>query len=205
MREETFKVYKYQELSDAAKDNAHQKFIERDYREYHWVDESLESLKAFLAWLGLKITDYSICPYQQSYIDTDIPEDCQEEIRLKSVEYRLLGLDIPEMEDRLEEDFDPAALLIEWAEFNFPATCKTVGGYNQGWGTGYCMDDSIIHYWNEHLREHPLDHIGALHAVVDGVLKSMVEDMQYEDSKEHFEELESDYQNEYLEDGTQHH
>tara|TARA_B110001469_G_scaffold3012_1_gene3075 strand:+ start:199 stop:564 length:366 start_codon:yes stop_codon:yes gene_type:complete len=121
------------------------------------------------------------------------------------VEYRLLGLDIPEMEDRLEEDFDPAALLIEWAEFNFPATCKTVGGYNQGWGTGYCMDDSIIHYWNEHLREHPLDHIGALHAVVDGVLKSMVEDMQYEDSKEHFEELESDYQNEYLEDGTQHH
>ena len=205
MREETFKVYKYQELSDAAKDNAHQKFIERDYREYHWVDESLESLKAFLAWLGLKITDYSICPYTQSYIDTDIPEDCQEEIRLKSVEYRLLGLDIPEMEDRLEEDFDPAALLIEWAEFNFPATCKTVGGYNQGWGTGYCMDDDIIHYWNEHLREHPLDHIGALHAVVDGVLKSMVEDMQYEDSKEHFEELESDYQNEYLEDGTQHH
>jgi hypothetical protein len=205
MREETFKVYKYQELSDAAKDNAYQKFVESDYRETHWVDESLESLKAFLAWLGLKITDYSICPYQQSYIDTNIPDDCQEEIRLKSVEYRLLGLDIPEMEDRLEEDFDPAALLIEWAEFNFPATCKTVGGYNQGWGTGYCMDDSIIHYWNEHLREHPLDHIGALHAVVDGVLKSMVEDMQYEDSKEHFEELESDYQNEYLEDGTQHH
>ena len=205
MREETFKVYKYQELSDAAKDNAHQKFIERDYREYHWVDESLESLKAFLAWLGLKITDYSICPYQQSYIDTNIPDDCQEEIRLKSVEYRLLGLDIPEMEDRLEEDFDPAALLIEWAEFNFPATCKTVGGYNQGWGTGYCMDDSIIHYWNEHLREHPLDHIGALHAVVDGALKSMVEDMEYQDSKENFEELESCYENEYLEDGTQHH
>ena len=205
MREETFKVYKYQELSDAAKDNAYQKFVESDYRENHWVDESLESLKAFLAWLGLKITDYSICPYTQSYIDTDIPEDCQEEIRLKSVEYRLLGLDIPEMEDRLEEDFDPAALLIEWAEFNFPATCKTVGGYNQGWGTGYCMDDSIIHYWNEHLREHPLDHIGALHAVVDGALKSMVEDMEYQDSKENFEELESCYENEYLEDGTQHH
>jgi hypothetical protein len=205
MRIYEVKVYPYSELSDKAKDNAYQKFVESDYRETHWVDESLESLKAFLAWLGLKITDYSICPYQQSYIDTNIPDDCQEEIRLKSVEYRLLGLDIPEMEDRLEEDFDPAALLIEWAEFNFPATCKTVGGYNQGWGTGYCMDDSIIHYWNEHLREHPLDHIGALHAVVDGVLKSMVEDMQYEDSKEHFEELESDYQNEYLEDGTQHH
>ena len=205
MREETFKVYKYQELSDAAKDNAYQKFLERDYRENHWAEESLESLKAFLAWFGLKITDYSICPYTQSYIDTDIPEDCQEEIRLKSVEYRLLGLDIPEMEDRLEEDFDPAALLIEWAEFNFPATCKTVGGYNQGWGTGYCMDDSIIHYWNEHLREHPLDHIGALHAVVDGALKSMVGDMEYQDSKENFEELESCYENEYLEDGTQHH
>ena len=205
MREETFKVYTYQELSDAAKDNAYQKFLERDYRENHWAEESLESLKAFLAWFGLKITNYSICPYTQSYIDTDIPEDCQEEIRLKSVEYRLLGLDIPEMEDRLEEDFDPAALLIEWAEFNFPATCKTVGGYNQGWGTGYCMDDSIIHYWNEHLREHPLDHIGALHAVVDGALKSMVGDMEYQDSKENFEELESCYENEYLEDGTQHH
>ena len=205
MREETFVIYKYNELADAAKEKAHQNFLERDYREYHWVDESLESLKAFLAWLGLKITDYSICPYTQSYIDTDIPEDCQEEIRLKSVEYRLLGLDIPEMEDRLEEDFDPAALLIEWAEFNFPATCKTVGAYNQGWGTGYCMDDDIIHYWNEHLREHPLDHIGALHAVVDGALKSMVEDMEYQDSKENFEELEKCHENEYLEDGTQHH
>jgi len=204
MREETFKVYKYQELSDAAKNNAHQKWVERDYREYHWVEDSLDSLRAFLAWLGLKITNYSICPYTQSYIDTDIPEDCQEEMRVKYVEYRLLGLDISEIEYRLEEDFDPAAILIEVAEVNFPATCKTVGAYNQGWGTGYCMDDDIIHHWEKHLREHPMDRIGALHAVVDGALKSMVKDMQYEDSKEYFEELESDYQNEYLEDGTHH-
>jgi len=211
MREETFKVYKYQELSDAAKDNAYQKFIERDYREYHWVDEGLESLKAFLAWLGLKITDYSICPYRHSYIKTDIPEDCQEEIRVKYVEYRLLGLDAHEIEDKLEEDFEPMALLIEKAEFNFPATCKTVASrlhssaYNQGWGTGYCMDDDIIHHWDKHLGEHPLDNIGALHAVVDGALDSMVKDMEFEDSKEYFEELESEYENEYLEDGTQYH
>jgi hypothetical protein len=44
-----------------------------------------------------------------------------------------------------------------------------------------------------------------MHAVVDGALKSMVEDMEYQDSRENFEELESDYQNEYLENGTQHH
>ena len=208
MREETFKVYKYQELSDAAKDNAYQKFLERDYRENHWAEESLESLKAFLAWFGLKITDYSICPYTQSYIDTDIPEDCQEEMRVKYVEYRLLGLDIPEIEDRLEEDFDPAAILIELAEVaevNFPATYKRIGGYYQKWGTGVCMDDEIIHHWEKHLREHPMDRIGGMHAVVDGALKSMVEDMEYQDSKENFEELESCYENEYLEDGTQHH
>jgi len=207
MREEThtIKIYKYSELSDKAKDYAHQKFVERDYRDlYYWVDESIESLKAFLAWVGLKITNYSICPYTPSFIHTDIPEDYQKEIRVKSVEYRLLGLDIPEIEDRLEEDFDPAAILIEQAEFNFPATCKTVGAHNQGWGTGYCMDDSIIHYWNEHLREHPMDNIGALHAVVDGVLKDIVADMEYQDSKEYFEAVEEDYDNEYLEDGTLH-
>ena len=63
MREETFKVYTYQELSDAAKDNAYKKFLERDYRENHWAEESLESLKAFLAWFGLKITPKLLSPY----------------------------------------------------------------------------------------------------------------------------------------------
>ena len=204
MREETFKVYKYQELSDAAKDNAYQKFVESDYRETQWVEESLESLKAFFAWLGLEITNYSICPYTQSYIDTDIPEDCQEEMRVKYVQYRLLGLDAHEIEDKLEEDFEPMAVLIELAEVNYPATYKRIDGYYQGWGTGVCMDDQIIHHWEKHLREHPMDRIGALHAVVDGALMSMVEDMEYQDSKENFEELESCYENEYLEDGTQH-
>ena len=204
MREETFKVYKYQELSDAAKDNAYQKFVESDYRETQWVEESLESLKAFFAWLGLEITNYSICPYTQSYIDTNIPEDCQEEMRVKYVQYRLLGLDAHEIEDKLEEDFEPMAVLIELAEVNYPATYKRIDGYYQGWGTGVCMDDQIIHHWEKHLREHPMDRIGALHAVVDGALMSMVEDMEYQDSKENFEELESCYENEYLEDGTQH-
>ena len=205
MREETFKVYKYQELSDAAKDNAYQKFVESDYRETHWVDESLESLKAFFAWLGLEITNYSICPYTQSFIYTNIPEDCQEEMRVKYVQYRLLGLDAHEIEDKLEEDFEPMAVLIELSEFYIPATYKRIDGYYQGWGTGVCMDDQIIHHWEKHLREHPMDRIGALHAVVDGALKSMVEDMEYQDSKENFEELESCNENEYLEDGTQHH
>lgn len=197
MREETFVIYKYNELSDAAKEKAHQNFVESDKPCYS-IDESMDSLIDFLKWSGLEITSYQLSAYGNSYINTNIPEDYQEEMRVKEVEYRLLGVDEWDIEDKLNDEFDYLAVQTRNLLPNFPEKEK------KHWETGYCMDDDIIHWWNEHLKEHPTDNIGALHAVVDGALSYMEREMENEDSKEYFDEHESEYENEYLEDGTQH-
>ena len=114
------------------------------------------------------------------------------------VECRLLGLDEQDTEDRLLQSFDQMQIDTNRISPNYPE--ETL----KHWGCGDGLDQGIIHWWNEHLKENPLDNIGALHAVVDGALKSMVGDMEYQDSKENFEELESWNENEYLEDGTLH-
>tara|TARA_B110001469_G_scaffold115345_1_gene119850 strand:+ start:418 stop:1017 length:600 start_codon:yes stop_codon:yes gene_type:complete len=199
MREETFtiQIYKYSELSDEAKENAYDKFCENDHH-HHWFDDQFESLKSFLKWSGISITRYEIGAYCHSYINTDIPEDDQQEIRTMEVECRLLGLDEQDTEDRLLQSFDQMQIDTNRISPNYPE--ETL----KHWGCGDGLDQDIIHWWNEHLKENPLDNIGALHAVVEAALSHMVGDMEYEGSKEYFEEREDDYENDYLEDGTLH-
>ena len=103
MREETITIYNYSELSDKAKDNAYENFVMNN--EHHFAEEGIDTLISFLKWSGISITRYEIGAYQYSYIKTDIPEDCQEEIRTMEVECRLLGLDEQDTEDRLLQSF----------------------------------------------------------------------------------------------------
>ncbi len=60
-------VYTFDELSDDAKENAK---IELG-SEYHWADESMNSLYAFADEIGIKITDYSMdwCSYGYTNIE----------------------------------------------------------------------------------------------------------------------------------------
>ena len=90
MREETITIYKYSELSDKAKDNAYDKFCEND-PDYLWFDDQFKSLQSFLKWSGISITRYEIGAYCHSYINTDIPEDEQHEIRTMEVEVSSTG------------------------------------------------------------------------------------------------------------------
>jgi len=197
MREETITIYNYSELSDKAKENAYENFVMNN--EHHFAEEGMDTLISFLKWSGISIGRYEIGAYQYSYIRTDIPEDCQEEIRTMEVECRLLGLDEQDTEDRLLQSFDQMQIDINHLSPNHPDESLN------HWGSGWCMTDDIIHYWDTHLKENPLDNIGALHAVVDGALSQMVADLEHQDSREYFEEVMQDYhQNEYLEDGTLH-
>jgi len=197
MREETITIYNYSELSDKAKDNAYENFVMNN--EHHFAEEGMDTLISFLKWSGISITRYEIGAYQYSYIKTDIPEDCQEEIRTMEVECRLLGLDEQDTEDRLLQSFEQIQIDINHLSPKHPDESL------KHWGSGWCMTDDIIHYWDTHLKENHLDNIGALHAVVDGTLSQMVADLEYQDSREYFEEIMQDYhQNEYLEDGTIH-
>ena len=196
MRTETINIYQYSELSDAAKDRAYCNF--RDGQDNHvWFDEQFDSLKRFLKWSDVEITNYEISHCGHSFINTNIPEDRSEEIRTMEVECRLLGLDEPDTEMELLGWFEQRQLVIVSLSPNYPEEQV------KHWGNDE-LDQDIIHWWNEHLKEHPLDNIGALQAVVDGALAMMVADMEYQDSKEYFEECESDYGNEYLSDGTLH-
>ena len=195
MREETITIYKYFQLSDKAKDNAYRNFVSNN--ELHFEEEGIDALISFLKWSGISITRYEIGAYQHSYINTDIPEDCQEEIRTMRVECRLRGLDEHDTEETLLGTFEQIEIDINRMSPSYPRENIKF------WGDG-SWDESIIHYWDEYLKENPLDNIGAFHAVVDGTLSQMVADLEYQDSLEYFEEVEQDYENEYEEDGTIH-
>jgi hypothetical protein len=67
MRTATIEIYKFDELSDAAKEKARDWW--RDGFEYSWNDESLESIKAFCKHFSVRLTQYEIgayCPYSYS-------------------------------------------------------------------------------------------------------------------------------------------
>ena len=67
MRTETINIYKFNELSDSAKENAISNW--RNHGDYAWTDEWMDSLKTFCDLLGITIRDYSIGPYSHSYIN----------------------------------------------------------------------------------------------------------------------------------------
>jgi hypothetical protein len=63
MRTETIEVFKYDELSDAAKETARAWW--RENMDYFWLDESLDSINTFCNHFGVRLTTWSICAYQK--------------------------------------------------------------------------------------------------------------------------------------------
>lgn len=85
MREVTTKVYQFSELSDDAKEVARQWY--RDTAdEYFWLDEGLNSIKAFCNLYGVTITDYSFSICGHSYIETDATNQHFRGLKLKAVD-----------------------------------------------------------------------------------------------------------------------
>ena len=52
------KVYKFEELSDSAKDTARQWF--REGFDYPWFQDAMDSVRAFSKEFGVKVKDYEI-------------------------------------------------------------------------------------------------------------------------------------------------
>ncbi len=63
------KVYKFEELSDSAKDTARAWF--REGNDYPWWDDALGSIKDFCSKFGVKIKNYEVGIWGHSYLDTD--------------------------------------------------------------------------------------------------------------------------------------
>jgi predicted enzyme related to lactoylglutathione lyase len=68
MRTIELEIFKYAELNDSAKATA-KEWLSRGG--YVWIDEDIDSIKAFCAHFGVKLGDYSLSPYSHSYIETN--------------------------------------------------------------------------------------------------------------------------------------
>lgn len=86
MRTETItrNIYTFEELSYKAKDTARAWY--REGNEYTWCDEALSSVRAFCDMFGVSITDYTLCTWQHSYIETDATNANFRWLKLKSID-----------------------------------------------------------------------------------------------------------------------
>ena len=66
----TINTYSFSELSESTKSRALSDYRSKGF-EYHWQDENRDSLNAFCALFGVKVTDWSIGTWGNSYIKTD--------------------------------------------------------------------------------------------------------------------------------------
>lgn len=118
MREKIIKVYKFDELSDQAKEHAIDKY---NQGEYFWGDDAMASLKAFLNHFNCNLKDWSI----------DFLEPYRNNIKIAYPD--------PEEDEALYED-EILDLLNQLGSYD-PETLRGNGDCKL---TGYCMDESLI-------------------------------------------------------------
>jgi len=76
MREQTIRVYKIDELPEEVQEKAHEEYLTSGSFEYVWMDESIESVKAFVALFGANVTEYQIGEWiSGSFINTNAEQD----------------------------------------------------------------------------------------------------------------------------------
>lgn len=69
MRTETIEVYKFDELSNKAKEKARDWY--RSTSDFHWSDENKESIDAFCNHFGIRLTTWSVSPYSSPDYSAD--------------------------------------------------------------------------------------------------------------------------------------
>ena len=84
MREITVKLLNFEELDDAGKAKAIDRY--REHHDYFWFDEAIGCIEAFVKYFGGKIHDYSIGEYQRSYIKTSLDAGSFRGVTLASID-----------------------------------------------------------------------------------------------------------------------
>jgi hypothetical protein len=82
MREITVKLVNFEELDDAGKAKAIDRY--REHHDYFWFDDAMESIKAFVNRFGGTIHNYSIGEYQRSFIKTNLDAGSFRGVKLAS-------------------------------------------------------------------------------------------------------------------------
>lgn len=83
MRTETIVVYKFNELSDTAKENAREWY--KQGMNYPWFDESMGSIRAFCDHFNVIIEDLSISAFSPSWIQTNSENSHFRGVKLRDI------------------------------------------------------------------------------------------------------------------------
>ena len=189
MRISEVKVYPYSELSDKAKEYAFYEHLNASYA-HNWVEEGIDCIKSWCNWFDITISDYSFSSCE-CFVNTEADGIYEEGLKVMEVTTRLLN----------DDNFEICDSYIQSLREMEPTRPEE---YRASWEKGYCVDDSLLHGWNSHLKTNPNDNIGAFRAAVDCAVYDIKEDIQWQDSQEYFAEISELNDMEYEEDGTLH-
>lgn len=178
MRQETINIYKYEELSDEAKQTARECYS--DGQEYLWTDEAMASLEAFLDLFNSTIAEWSLSPYSPSFIRIVVDDEIMD---LQGVR------------------------AFKWIENNITGRKGKYGDILKEWDgcplTGYCADYEAlesIHNFMKAPSEITIQEL--LEQSTEAIKDHIISDMEYQDSDEYKEEYIICNEYEFLENGT---
>lgn len=181
MRTEQVKIYKFDELDDSAKERA-RAWYRGCGDVYSWGDESVESLKKFAEWFGIRIRDYSLGGSDN---------------RSQGVKFDL------NVDDWLADEYDETHGMRGvrlWKYLNNQFMLPDLSGNCPF--TGYCMDEVLLDAVREFMeRPHDVNYTELMTECIDRFVKEYAAEVDYEYSDEAVDEniLANEY--EFTEDG----
>lgn len=188
MREKIIKLYRFNELSDTAKEKAREWY--RSGFEYFWGDDAVNSLKGFCEHFGIHLRDYAVDAFgPDNYVKADMPEYAED----------IAGL-------RLWKYLQNQDLLTYWNKYHKKKEPLLNGDCPF---TGYCMDESLLDPIREFMKSPPAgsdpDKVKTWEELIedcfDSWLRAVKVDIEYSYSDEAVDENITINEYEFLEDG----
>jgi len=179
MKTITTNLYKFDELSESAQEKAITNW-RNNTTEYSWIDEYMNSLKEFCSVTGIDLKDWSISPYNHSYIKWEF--DGAENIN----SVRLATWLINNWMDSFEKGKYYSIGSIgsnhrsRYSKIQMETCCPL---------TGYCGDDDLIYPVLEFIKKPDNSDINDIIGnCMDSFIKSVNSDCESQDSDEYIKE-----------------
>lgn len=182
-----YKVYKYDELSDKAKESAFQTWCDGQTK-WFWMDENIDSMKAFAKHFDITIKDYEIGG-QYNHVDFELSG----EEGINDMEYIRLWKYLK------NHDYENVRVYTREEKLKY---LGNVTIFNECPFTGYCMDDTILDEMRDFIKKPwKVTYYDLIDRCFDKWIKSCVADMDYQISEECFAESYAQ-ENQYQDDGS---
>jgi len=215
-------VCDYESLSDEAKENAYKEWSSSSQSEYGWYREAEDTMDAFCDLFNIRITNYNIGAYQRSFINFelindnynyDIDFDNIKGVRLWKYLYNILSKEKTKYGNGRIIDKKYKTYTKNDKTRTSKIICERVSDITNCPLTGVCFDCWIMDAIEEYLFPGTHKNIKfdkksdvTLYDIIDECfglfIKYVVEDIEYSDSKEYFEECPAT-EKMYLENGTE--